>query len=54
MTGEAGPVTGWIISGFQYAWLLWIWCAVVALFGLWRSMAKPDPDPIRSSGPTGL
>ena len=54
MTGEAEPVSGWIISGYQYVWALWIWAAIVVLFGLWRSMLKPDPDPIRPAGPTGL
>jgi hypothetical protein len=54
MTGEAEPVAGWIISGFQYACLLWVWSALVALYGLWRSMVRPEPDDIRSSGPTGL
>ena len=54
MTGGTEPVTGWIISGFQYVLALWVWSALIALFGLWRSMVKPDPDPIRPSGPTGL
>jgi hypothetical protein len=54
MTGETEPVAGWIISAYQYVWLLWAWGALVALFGLWRSMTKSDPDPIRPSGPTGL
>ena len=34
------------------AWiLLWVWLGVVLLYGLVRSFAKPDPDPIRPSGP---
>ena len=31
-----------------------LWFAVVLLYGLWRSAARPDPDAIRPSGPTGL
>jgi hypothetical protein len=54
MTGAVEPVAGWIINGFQYVSLIWIWAAMVLLFGLWRSMVKADPDPIRPSGPTGL
>ena len=54
MTGQAEPVAGWIINGFQYVSMVWIWTALVVLFGLWRSMIKPDPDPIRPSGPFGL
>jgi hypothetical protein len=54
MTAEIDPVAGWIINGFQYVSLIWIWTALVALHGLWRSMAQPEPDAIRPSGPSGL
>jgi hypothetical protein len=45
---------GWIVSGFEAVVILWAWVAIVLLHGLWRSVAKPDPDTIRSSGPTKL
>jgi hypothetical protein len=54
MTHGAEPTVGWIINGFQSTVFLWVWAAVVLLYGLWRSWTKPDPDPIRSSGPTRL
>ena len=42
---------GWMVSGY-FAWVaLWVWCAVVLLYGLWRSFSRPDPDPIRPPGP---
>jgi hypothetical protein len=40
-----------VISGFQAVCALWAWVAVVVLFGLWRSVLKPEPDAIRQSGP---
>jgi len=43
-----------MLSGFQAIVFLWVWVAVVLLYGLWRSVAKLDPDPIRPSGPTKL
>jgi hypothetical protein len=43
-----------MISGFQAIVFLWAWVAVVLLYGLWRSVAKAGPDPIRPSGPTKL
>ena len=42
---------GWMISGFSAIVVLWVWVAVVLLHGLVRSTARPDPDPIRASGP---
>jgi len=54
MTHETGGDAGWLITGFQYSVVLWVWVAAVVLYGLWRSVAKPDPDPIRPAGPTGL
>ncbi len=32
-------------------WLVWLWAGVVLAYGLWRAFARPDPDPIRASGP---
>ena len=49
MTHEVQSSAGWIVSGFQAIVILWAWVAVVLLHGLWRSVAKPDPDAIRSS-----
>jgi hypothetical protein len=54
MTHQLQPSVGWIVSGFQAVVVLWAWVAVVLIHGLWRSAAKPDPDAIRSSGPTKL
>jgi len=54
MAHELQPPAGWIVSGFQAVVILWSWVAVVLIHGLWRSVAKPDPDTIRSSGPTKL
>lgn len=54
MEHEAEHLAGWIITGFQYVVALWVWVAVVLLYGLWRSAARPEPDAIRPSGPTGL
>lgn len=45
---------GWLITGFQYSVVVWVWVAAVVLHGLWRSVAKPNPDSIRPAGPTGL
>ena len=45
---------GWIVTGYQAIVTLWVWVAAVLLYGLWRSTAQSDPDPIRPSGPTKL
>lgn len=46
-------MSGWMIDGF-FAWVaLWAWGALVLLYGLWRSLSRPAPDPIRPAGPTG-
>jgi hypothetical protein len=42
---------GFMIEGFHAQVALWVWCALALLYGLWRSLASPDPDPIRPSGP---
>jgi hypothetical protein len=41
-----------MFSGFQALLSLIVWVAVVALYGLYRSWLRPEPDPIRLSGPT--
>jgi hypothetical protein len=51
---EAAPLAGWIINGFESLVFLVIWVGVVVLYGLWRSLNRPEPDTIRPSGPTGL
>jgi len=48
------PATGWIINGFETLVFLAIWAGVMILYGLWRSLNRPEPDAIRPSGPTGL
>jgi hypothetical protein len=54
MQAGVEPVSGWMVSGF-FAWVtLWVWSAVVLLYALWRSFSRPEPDPIRPSGPTGV
>jgi hypothetical protein len=50
---EAAPMAGWIISGFETLVVLAVWVGVVVLYGLWRSLNRPEPDPIRPAGPTG-
>ena len=40
-----------MISGFTAIIGLWGWLLVVTLHALFRAVAKPDPDPIRPSGP---
>jgi len=54
MTYDAEQAAGWMLSGFQSMTVLWIWIVAVVLYGLfWRSMSRPEPDPIRPSGPIG-
>ena len=40
-----------MIDGFVTWVALWGWVGVVLLYGFWRSLSRPDPDPIRPSGP---
>lgn len=42
---------GLLISGFQAQVALGIWIAAVLLYGLFRSVAAAQPDPVRPSGP---
>lgn len=52
MTGNAHQVTGGMINGFQAMIFLWTWLGVVLIHGLfWRSLQRPEPDPIRPAGP---
>jgi len=51
MTGHAMEPAGWVISGFDAMVALAVWCIAAGLYALFRSVAKPDPDPLRPSGP---
>ncbi len=51
MSAGVGVSSGFMIEGFHAQVVLWIWCALVLLYGLWRSLAGAEPDPIRPSGP---
>jgi hypothetical protein len=42
---------GWVIDGFDALIVLAVWSVLVLLYGLYRSVSRPDPDEIRSSGP---
>jgi hypothetical protein len=43
---------GWLPTATVALATLWAWLAAVVLHGLfWRSVRRPAPDPIRSSGP---
>jgi hypothetical protein len=52
MNGSTAHQLAPLFSGFQALLVLGTWCAVVLLFGLYRSWLRPEPDPIRPSGPT--
>lgn len=41
-----------MISGFQAEIVVWLWAMGVLLHGLSRSYWRPEPDPVRSCGPT--
>lgn len=42
----------WEISGFEALVFLAVWTVAVLFYGLfWRSMNRPEPDPIRPPGP---
>ena len=51
MSIQGAEHTGSVISGFHMWVFLWIWVPVVLIYGLWRSLYRPDPDEIRPSGP---
>ena len=51
MTGPSEVAGSGMISGFQAQTLLWSWCVIVLLYAIVRSFARPEPDPIRDSGP---
>ena len=51
MMHEVEAPAGWIVSGFQAVFVLTVWCALVMSYGIYRSVARPEPDPIRPSGP---
>ena len=52
MNGSTAHQLTAMLSGFQAVLALGLWCAAVLLFGLYRSWLRPEPDPIRPSGPT--
>jgi hypothetical protein len=52
MNGTTATDLAPMFSGFQALLTLIVWFAVVALYGLYRSWLRPDPDAIRPSGPT--
>jgi len=54
MNGSTAHQLAPMLSGFQALLALGLWWAAVLLFGLYRSWLRPEPDPIRSSGPTEL
>ncbi len=40
------------MSGFETMVILWGWVLVVVVYGLFvRSIRRPEPDPVRPSGP---
>jgi hypothetical protein len=44
--------TGWIPTASQALVTMWAWLAVVLVHGLfWRSLRRPAPDRVRTSGP---
>ena len=47
----ASSASGWVIDGFDALIVLAVWCALVLLYGLFRSVSKPEPNKIRPSGP---
>ena len=52
MTGHvASSAGGWVIDGFDALIVLAFWCVLVLLYGLYRSVSKPDPNEIRPAGP---
>ena len=51
MHAAADAIHGWLINGFQATVAFWVWLALVLLYGIYRSAAHSDPDPIRPSGP---
>jgi len=45
-------MAGWMINGFQSMVVLWCWTVLVLVHGLaYRSLRRPEPDPLRPSGP---
>jgi hypothetical protein len=43
--------SGWMIDGFVAMVCLAAWCALVLLYGIYRSTSNAEPDTIRESGP---
>lgn len=42
---------GWMPTGYQAMVSLAVWIGIVVAHAAWRSVARPEPDAIRSSGP---
>lgn len=42
---------GFLPTGYLAWTILWVWLGAVILHGLVRSLMRPEPDPIRPSGP---
>lgn len=54
MHHESAVAAGWLIDGFQTMVVLAVWALAVVAYGFfWRSMTRPEPDPVRPSGPSG-
>jgi len=45
------PIPGWMIDGFQTVVFLWGWVLLVLLHAVWRSLAGPETDAVRETGP---
>jgi len=45
------PIPGWTINGFQIVVVLWSWVSLVLLHAVWRSLAGPETDQVRPTGP---
>ena len=45
------PIPGWMIDCFQTVVGLRAWVLLVLLHAVWRSLAGPETDPVRPTGP---
>ena len=53
MAYDVQQASGFLINGFQAILFLGAWFALVILHGLfWRSLHRPEPDPVRAPGPS--
>ncbi len=51
MEHELTQASGWLPNGYQAMLTLATWIALAMAHAAWRSVAAPEPDPIRPSGP---